>query len=1513
MKLKHKNNKLIIDFENTIFAKNFFEEFYEIQQTLDSTSLDIVLDISNGVWFDLMCLLNILLTLINNKDRYNTNIEIIIFNEQSTNEKEHIRLIDFLKSCGFFEVIKEYLCDKFDMNQINNILANYKDFLMKTEFHLNECVIPLLIINDRNYISNNSDYLRNKLQLSIGNDLSKYDFDMLYNKFIFFLQETIENAFEHAYTDSQKKYCSILVRKNNNYKFNDDTMITKRNYHGKFCKNDNSLNKLNYQKTVNEKSPYWNRSRNDKSAYLEIFVSDIGKGLLKSFGETDPHKDRNIIENIFSNGMRSNKKAKTSTAGGLFMIYNLLAESNDSVSIKSDINWSNFKCSDLVNVDEYCNYISSKGLANTKISHGFSIIGYIGINSFSDSIKQNFLSYTNKETGLKNKIKLLLEDNSTHLSLSRVTKMAKVIDNRIVNHQVNLDKNDFNNIDVLVLLPSKHMSIKDIQKLNISINSINKHGNIINNFIIADIPDNEVNKYYNIYDKNEVNIENLVLISQSIRIARFISNGKNLIYSKESTIDYINNLTSKGALNSSLKQFCSWIRKYDSNLIWNYIAEYQTETKRLVFINDEIDWNNLKLNKYLDFSQVMTISKCNKLCLYQIFRLFDYEEKIYFHSAERFTDQLCEQVNRLGNLSSKDTHVKVGSVFVTGTSANLSSINNDYIIYFFNHGQVDNKILSFFEWAQNDKWINNKFGTSATIKYKRIGTTPFVATNGNEFFMERHYDNIKDVFAIDTPAMYNLIQDNSALSSTSISQVGHFDINGEHDFLLVDVISIIKKAKIQSAKNPKVYNNAWDFIFCELYYSIFNHKKMTKKNIKKHINSELPYSENLVNKLYSYGQRFNEKIIKQENIQGGIIVYLNDFKSSYIIEEMKDMFSLEIRERFFSIPTLINGRESTSLLISPLLISTIENYIANLNQSNVTTTIFSAVTTSTRSRKEIKHIMYKLGSTNVKTLTVIDRQRFTLGVYNSQSHKAFMRLDLPQLGPKNSCMLCAGIKKINELKEIIISNLIIQRINNITTQWGVLKYSDDHYSVGIKLKKEVYNDNVIQQINNICNKCQIDQINIDSNVGLIMFIIENIVVSISTELLDDCLSDNDLDDKTKILILSSYLIHFNSNEITYNNRIRYCKKLYGLLSVQNECDNYTSLALIVLLSNSEYLLFANDIMNSKKNTKTSCIDDLIIQLFLYTKSNFIDGNKYNSYDCYLKQKSSITKMLYGINLYTNKLGNHNHSRSLIRLYDEGKSFDINEYTDALNAAEYLFTQYNYLPLTLYKDTQKFSNQIDNVINKLANLKLSIQDTIDNFDPSINWIPKNLSAATEDFFNEAEKINDFIFCKTDCDIVEKKLLEICKDAEFYLSRHNNKAIKIIIRPINDSHWFYFYNDIIEEIKYLIGDFRHSSDTLIDPYSVPKDSKEYLGLIKVTFNDKFVEFKFYNAVNDYINIDEIKKIKKNKIYRPTILDFELFDNLLGPDHNVLDYEIIESKNFFNKRTLCVTLSIPYVDIK
>lgn len=1509
MLLSRENNNIVLDLENTIFAENFFEEFYEIQKFLENTKSNIILDISNGVWFDMMCLSNLFLTLVKTKEENNNKVDFIIFNEYSKTEQEHIRLINYLKSCGIFEVIKEHFDENFNMDEVNNILIDNKEFLIKTEFQLNECIIPLLIIKDQNYISNNSDYFHKKLQLTIGNDLPKYDFDMLYNKFIFFLQETIENAFEHAYDNTQKKYCSIMVRKNNNYKFNSDVSI-KRNYNGKFCNNDYSVGKDYYQKHIDKKSPYWNRSKTDKSAYIEVFVSDIGKGLMKSFGETDSHKDRNIIENIFTNGERSNKKAKTSVAGGLFMIYNLLAESNDSISIKSDINWSNFKCSDIVKVEEYCSYISNEGLDSSRISHGFSIVGYIGINSFDDYIKQDFLDFNvQKENKIKNKIKLLLEDDFEGPKLSKVNKIAKVLDNRITNHDIKIFLDDFKDTDILILLPAKHMSIKSIQKLNIYVNEINKQKNIIKNFIIADIPDNEVNKYYNIYNENELNITNLVLISQSIRVARFCKNGKILEYSKKLTQEYVKYQPSSKSLCVSLKKFCSWIRKYDSYLIWNYIAEYQKQTGRTVFINNVINWNGLDLEKYLDFSQVVTIPKCNKLCLYQIFRLFDNEEKIYFHSAERFTDQLCEQVNKLGNLSNKNIHIKVGSVYVTGTSANLSIINDeDYIVYFFNHGNGDNIILSFFEWASKEKWIDNKFGVNTAKNYRRIGRTPFIATNGNEFFMERHYDNLKEVFAIDTASMYDLIQDDSALSSTSISQIGHFDIDGEHDFLLVDVISIIKKAKIQSAKNPVVYNNAWDFIFCELYYSIVGHKKATLKSIRKNINKELTYSENLVRKLYEYGSKFKSG---GKNNQTGIIVYLNDFKSSYIIEEMKNMFSMDIRNRFFSIPTLIKGRESTSLLISPLLISTIENYISNLNE-NVTTTIFSAVTTSTRSRKEIKHIMYKLGSTNVQTLSVIDRQRFTLGVYNSQSHKAFMRLDLPQLGPENSCMLCSGLKKIKELKEIINSEYIRQRIDEIISQWNVIKYSDDHYGIGIKIKKEVYNDNVIERIKNICEKCKINRINIDSNIGLVMFIIENIVVSISTDLLNNCLSDKSLEDNIKMLILSSYLMYFNSNEITTDSRNDYCKKLYELLSSQKECNNFTSLVLIVLLANDYDLSIFNDIFISEKSRNNSCIDDLIFQLFLYEKLGLIDDNKYNYYDRYLKHKSEITKTLYGINLYTNKFGKHNHSRSLIRLYTEGTSFDENDYNDALNAAEYLLFQYECLPLTLYKNTQEFSARINNTKNKLKELKNSIKQAM-NEDYNIAWIPEYVSKATNDFFHEAEKINDLVLCKTDCEIIEKKLYQICEDAKIYLNKADNQNIKIVQKSCDTPHWFYFYNDIIEEIKYLIGDFRHSSDYLINPYSEPKDLNEYIGLIRVVFNEKFIEFKFYNTIDDNININDIKSIKQKKVYRPTMLDFELFDNILGSEQNVLKYDIIDSKNFFEKRTLCVTLSIPYVDIQ
>ncbi len=1510
MKVVIKDKTIKIDFEKSIFANSFFQEFYELQKILDTRKFDnIYLDLSNAIWIDLMCLSYLVLTFIKNKDMHKSNFELYLFNEFSYNELEHIRLINYLNTNHVFRIFKDYLDISVNIKEIESFIEKHKDNLIESEFQLNECVIPLTIINNQNYISQNDVHLYEQLKLAIGNDISKYEFDMLYNKFFLFLQETVENVFEHAYLPNENhKYCAIIVRKNNKKIAESVTCTTERIYD---IFEKRLVDKQTYQKEIEKVSPYGNRYKNDKTAYLEIFVTDIGCGLLKSFNVTDPHDDRNIIQKIFSNGERSSKQSKTSIAGGLYMIHNLLSESNDSISIKSDLNWTNFKCSDQAKSEESFSYIYSDSLYQSKIVHGFSIVGYIGMNMQDDKIKKHFLGFNgeNDTYTIKDKIDLLLNKHFDDMEISEITKDTTVIDLRFGQEY----KDEFIKTDnnCLVLFPSKHLSSKTIQKFVTTINKTNELLENIKHLIIADIPDNEINKYFNIFDKNKLLIKRLVLISQSINTSVFEFSDRygQLNYSKIETIKFCNSTNPNIAY--SIKSFCQWIRIYDSLQMWRFISDYQKQTGRNVFINGLVNWCGQTLDGYLDFSQVMTIQKCNQLCMYQMFRLFG-NTKIYFESIERFTVQLCEQTNKLKNLSIKNQKIGIGSVYVTGVSSIDTPIEDiELKIYFFNHSNTNDSIVSFFEWATNKIWINNNFPQDTTC-FERIGNTPFISNQGNRYFMERHYSNIKDMFEIAPSTMYSLIQDNYGLSSTSISQMGHFNLDGKHDFMLVDVISLFRKAKIQRMSNPKYDSNCWDYTLCELYYSLTGYTDQSLKKISSNLNPSIPHKENLVRKIKSYAEY--KQMPKTKGNFNGLIIYLNDFQTTYIIEELKHFFSDTLQKNFYSIPTVLNDRTSTSLLISPLLTNILESNIMKLRESaEVTTTIFSAITTSTKLRKELKHVVFRLGSDKVKTLTIIDRQRFTFGTYNSNTHSAFMKLDLPDLGSKNSCVLCKGLEVLKDFKKNTNSSFILERIDNILDMWGAIKPSDDHHNIGIKIKETLLDERILEEIRKICQKYSIETVNVHSNFGLILFFIENVAISMSLELLDICLGNTKLDKSTKILMICSYLAQFNHNEISYSKRINLCIMLYQLMHNQTKSDICTALGLIILMSNLDIKDRLYNEYVSTKNNKVCSLDIFIYKLYLYNETKILDGYNYD-FHCYLNTEESIPSIIYAINLFSNTDSKHNHARNLIRFYQEGKEFGKIEYKDAINATEYLIEEYKKLPNTLYYDTKKLKGGIEQVNIRLHKLKNTFAESLSKIDEYKYGIPKELKQNLEAFFSSARFVNELILCPTEPIIVYNKLKNIYQEAisDFDIKTIGDVCISTIA-PSKQKHWFYFYNDIIEEIKYFVGDFRHSKGEKIkNRISSSSDEHEYTGIIQVEFTDTAAIFKFYNSIKDDITEESIIAIKKSKSHRPTMLDFDALERRLEGENKIVSYKIYEqNKSIFDTRVLEVKLLIPYID--
>lgn len=1512
------NDNIIIIFNEVIFSKYFFVEFSKIQMLLETKKFEeIKIDLTKTLWFDTLACCVLMLTLRKYRDTYKGLITFFLMDTDYY--IEHVRFLYYLDLNGFINEIKKI--GRIDLTDIEPYISKYKESIMLTQFNLHTCVFPFSIIDSDKYLYDNMDNLNANLQLAIGSDLSQYDFDILVNKVYMFLQESIENVFEHAYEANQNKYCAVIIKKANQNYIHESYLSNKtinRHYKGALNEEDKALDVIAFDKIIKLNTPYANTLSKEKSSFLEIYVVDIGKGIIKSFNNPKDTTDRNIIEKIFTHGERSNKKGKTSVAGGLYMLNNLLAMNNDFIAIKGDYNWFRIKCSDqLYQGDSYTKsrYISNRGTYETNLVTGFSVIGYLGIDKINDKIKDNFISIYKADNFIKkNQLASLLLTSNNQLKLKDVLSYS-IFDYRLNKCDFNLDNTEKNTI---IILPNKHFSSVTIQNIVYKINE-NKR---IKQIIFGDIPENEINKYYNIFKLNKIKVYKLILISQTLKSVVFKTNlsDNKLYYSYNETIDFVTNLKPSNLdICNSLKLYYELIRLHDSYKMWEIIADIQKHHNKCIYIKNDVIWNDNLLHGYLDFSQISTVPDCRFLCIYQLYRISGmYNEPIYFESAELFTNDICEKVNKLMNNSHTNYKVYISSVFVTGTSMQDTWLHatdkEDDLFYFFCHQTTsDLKAFTLFEWSTNQNWIDNQFDNSDTT-YKRIGKTPFIASGGENYFMSKHYDKINDIFELSIDKSYELLQEMNGIS-TAIIRMGHFNLEDRHDFMHIDTLSLLHKSLIQSKTNPVYKGNCWDYLLCEIYLALYTYNKPSKDKIISDIRGDNGYKLTIQEKINDY---FNIKKFKNGIIQDSIVVYLTDFQTSSIIEEIKNQFVTNLQNRIISLPPLIKQRTASSLLLSPLLIETLRNAISEIKLNDkAVVTVFSATTISTRLRKELKHILFRLGATYVKTLTIIDRQRFTMGTYGNGSHRAFLRTDLPDLGAEAICKLCQGTDKIKKLIDKINSNMIKTRMVEIISLWTCVKTSDNYYNIGIKMHPIKLSINLKNKISEMCRFYNVDQFNISTDFGLALFTIENTVISLNSGFIFYCLADEELDDNTKILLISTYLLHFSKQEITEYLQIMLTVKLYELLSQQKYSNIYTSLATVILFAQNSYTkkeLYKNLKSNfSSSNIKIKCLDFYIININIY--NDFFEKSQID-YDFYFYLKHddiSIPELIYGIALITNYESQHNHSRILIRLKNKGKEFNKYDYIDAMNTIEYLINNYNKLPLSVYYDTMALYELKKLAINHLKDLELIIKNKIEKYDNELS-IPNDIYNINNEFLTIGMAINKLLLNNTDNNsTIKNKLEHLANDTISLFGKNKIKSIYIVEpKYLKFSRWYYFYNDILEEIKYFMGDFRHAKNNLIHNI-FDLNEGDYSGIIRVDFGDEkssFIEICFYNYIHDGISVEDIMKIKKSKISRPTMLDFKFFNDKINIKENP-SYEIKDINNIFSKRTLIVSLKIPYID--
>jgi len=1523
---------LIIAFEKEVYAIDFFNDCSALQSCLEAISLGdqtfniIMIDLSKTLWFDTLSLCYLLMFLEKASLEFSTDIKFVLLECNVLNNVNELKskFILFLSDNGFISKMK-FLTQ--ETNIIDRFISDAKN-VPYSEIH--KCIYQFNILNNSDQIAIEIDAIRQILSQTLKDYLDSYGLNYTINKVLYFLRETMENVYNHAYAEDEKsKLCSVLI---------------------KLVKSNNELNLQKYRKQYTEQTPYISISLyEEKSEYLEIYVADVGIGIRKSF-LTDPDNedkdttDENIIDRILSQGMRSHKKIRallTTQYGGLYDIVNMFESDGDRLGIKGDSRWF-FTKAPVTRINNRILQHVYSGL-----SHGFAIVGNISWKNPTAALFSGFYSSTDME---KNNFQ------DIYLSPDLSTRSLYLQDVSVCDRRFSAGREIFNKeATTFVLFPPRYLSKGELESIIHHTVGLPNHQDIpadnsaklksYKTIIIADIPEEELKKYFKIFENSRQNIEQLILISRSHSVAIFNKGYSDrwkkevLFCNEDKTKEYCSSQPAKkssdsASISDSLLSFKKLQKTFDSESMWMLLSE----NNKYSFINATVMWGTRELRGYLDFSQLCLIPECRQLCIQQLFHLRPHNARIYFRSIDRFTDEICEQANNIMDNSPDEEHIWVGSIYVSGSSEQygMEPLNNAKTFYFFQHADSVGNVCSLFEWATLPGRVSEWFPPEnyEGKEYSRIGRTSFIADGGKNYWITQHYKEMQTVYNITQNNAYMLLQTQFG-ARPSILKLGHFDFTDHHDLFEIDAITLFEADMVASKMVDLLQDNSYDFLLTRFFRALLARPDMRK--LEDYLNPSIsPLVKGTTKtKLKKYYTQFPKKRKSR-----GLVIYFTDYQTATIVESVKGLFCDDLQRCIIPIIPMGKNYTSSTLYISPLLIETLKSQIDQLkllnSDSDIEITIFIATTISTRLRKELKHIMFRLGATKVKTITLFDRQRLPMGTYGAtNSHAAYARLDLPNMGIVSSCPICSSFSELCLLKNELRDELLIQRINTICSNWKAVKTSDNHFGTGASINVINMPEAVRSEIEKYSALFEQDNICIHTDLGLAIFAIENTVISLATDFLDLCINNIELDDRTKMLLISVHVVIFDELQLSEKYLFTLMEQLSDILKRCANANSITGLALLAICAQSQYAckrLFKYLVSNYK-----DCIinnnDYLLLQLFLYHHYSDSEGifpipTEYRAeLHCHYKNRNSKLEIIYDILLYTEIEYEQSHRQAFAQIHYSSERLPVNIYTKAREFTCNLREIY---------ESELFPKLLNNLQLYTTEQRDAIILTLDHLEESLilyeredqeHKIKESLSKVLEITGN----INNGLFLRVGSDTDRLKIEKWINNCVDKARERSKLEISIDIStgtylPPKDTAerpWFYSFSDVTEEIVNLIVDISVGRSSKIgnifDPESDKMD-KKYDGAIRVEFEDGYVAIYFYNSAIKNITIEKIKQIKSSKMDRPTMLVFQMFkQKLCNLDENTGDcfgWEFAE--DYFpgyvdeDEHLLRAVLKIPFVDM-
>lgn len=1000
--------------------------------------------------------------------------------------------------------------------------------------------------------------------------------------------------------------------------------------------------------------------------------------------------------------------------------------------------------------------------------------------------------------------------------------------------------------------------------------------------------------------------------------------------------DFVNSVYTTFQPDQCLQHLIAWLKTHDSFVFW--VSLYNKKYQNEFFINGNVKWftdaDEVIIKGYLNFAQTLTDDVSNRLYEISLNRATVYARgnNVEFKNIDILTKQIVSKINPTLAKERKAPYINilVGSVLVSGLSLkeakeDLGLKENNINIHFFYHHTIsknasDKSIPHLFLWPA--EWISSHF-EPVDIDYRRVGRTHVIAPYGWKYYPVPRYrlynvktesyidENLmteeelndpelqcdliyKSVYECPPPQTYRDWQ----LMGKPILEIGHFAYDGKHDIFKID----FPKAVSESFTYRE---GLAQFLLSEFLIALGG-SEQNIVDMPDHLVSVVRERTEIRDDLTKSSQKKLKQLIAERGKsivakeECAVIVYPYHYNTQEIVSTIKQYISSDLHDRIIALIPVNKDRGGSSFLISPLSFKAIQSKIKNFKEihGQATVLLFDEATVEGKTRKEIKHLLFYLGATEVKTLCILDRRRLPFTTTDPFKHKAYWRLDIPRLGNHDTCLICKSLEKSNDLINRFTSSSAVSRIKIWQSIWEkvVPHNKKDHHGIdakaikpiekkfGIITKSEIKDDEIV----GVTYQCggDLNRIKLTNSHGLTIYSAELHTMTSRDDIVFALIDPNRKKTSTDyvpykpaivIELLCVNLLLFG-DEFSASVTKTIALRIFEEVNLLNEETNETALAALTLLSLPSALLenIAREWTQKNEPLKRALNFDMLIILCQFVdnpKSKYANSVRLKRF---LKGYNSLIELnkQFHSEIY-NDYGNvhDTYLQQLIRL-NEASKYQSEVFLKAIVSCDkilYLFDEIDRFLMRGIGKEQMFDiakQQLNSVKSKLKKIKSTeiLQKYRDDWQPATESLFDTLKEIHHEYFtmigmayeNEFKLFGDFQYLISEV----LKVLPAFKNVQPYQFEIGLSANfkKYDFKRTQLEKWIAWDEYVVKKVKYIMSNVRHTNGKLSDPFQSESIKKDMW--VAVNYKDSAIEFWFLNLSTKTAAeiIEEVKNKKK-----------------------------------------------------